>query len=145
MILRRHTVFDTMADYDPASGAFVTFSRKADPVRADSAVSGAFDYLDGRLAILFRHSGVLYLQIDNQRVPLHGHVVKIRSANGRREVRVLSGGRVVLDLAYAPPIPDPPLALDPTPFVEAEDFDFGLFLANVSGDSGRQARMYAGF
>jgi hypothetical protein len=32
---------------------------------------------------------------------------------------------------------------DPTPFVSAEDFDFGLFIANVIGDPGRRDRIYA--
>jgi len=51
---------------------------------------------------------------------------------------------MILELTYDPPIIDPPLSEDPTAFVEEEHFDFGLFLANLSRDQSRQARMYAG-
>ncbi len=30
---------------------------------------------------------------------------------------------------------------DPTPFVDEEDFDFGLFLSNVAKDESRQRRL----
>jgi hypothetical protein len=36
----------------------------------------------------------------------------------------------------------PSLAGDPTPFVEPEHFDFGLFVANVANDPARLERMY---
>ena len=38
IILRRHTVFDTIASMIRRQGAFVTFSRNADPVRAGSGL-----------------------------------------------------------------------------------------------------------
>ncbi|NJP80398.1 hypothetical protein HCK01_24355 [Streptomyces sp. AA8] len=31
---------------------------------------------------------------------------------------------------------------DPTAFAEAEDFDMGLFVANVAGDPGRREAVY---
>jgi hypothetical protein len=144
MILNRHTVFDTLADFDPTTGAFATFSRAGEPGRASGLVSGAFEYLGGRRVLLFRVAGVLYLQVEGQRMTIADHTIELRSVGGCRVLRVLSDTTVVLELPYDPPIIDPPLSEDPTPFVEEEHFDFGLFLANLSRDRGRQGRVYAG-
>jgi hypothetical protein len=145
MILKRHSVFDTLADYDPVMGTFLTFSRASEPVRASGQVSGTFDYLGGKRILLFRHAGVLYLQVDSQRVTMADHTIELQTVGGRRVLRVLSGTRIVLELTYVPPLIEPPLSEDPTPFVEEEHFDLGLFLASLSRDRGRQGRVYAGY
>src|SRR5215212_4228136 len=126
MILKRHAVFDTLADFDPATGTFVAFSRVGEAPRASGQVSGAFDYLGGKRVLLFRLAGVLYLQIESQRIMMADHVIELRSADGRRVLRVLSNATVAHELPYDPPIIDPPLSEDPTPFVEEEHFDFAL-------------------
>ncbi len=144
MILKRHTVFDAMGDYDPVTGTLTTFSRKAEPGRVPGQVSGVFDHVGGKLVLLFRLDGVLYLQVEDERIRMADNTINVRSVTGHRVLRVLSNSRVVLELTYDAPIIDPPLSEDPTAFVEEEHFDFGLFLANLSRDRGRQARMYAG-
>jgi hypothetical protein len=144
MLLQSHKSFDTMADYDPATGTFVTFSRGAEPARASGQKAGAFDSIGGKRVLLFRLAGMLYFQVDSQRMRMDHYTIELRSVNGRQVLRVLSNGKVVLELTYDPPLLDPPLAEDPTPFVEDEDFDFGLFLSNLSRDRSRQSRMYAG-
>lgn len=52
------------------------------------------------------------------------------------------GGQCVLELEYRKPVIDPPLEHDPTPFVEEEHFDFGLFVRNVVSDRTRRERIY---
>jgi hypothetical protein len=144
MILKRHTVFDILADYDPATDTFVTFSRTSDPGRASAQVTGAFDFLGDTRVLLFRLEGILYLQFSTQRMRMADHTIEVKSISGGRVLRVLSDKAVMLELIYEPAIIDPPLSQDPTPFVEEEDFDFGLFLANLSHNRARQARVYAG-
>src|SRR5262245_57640157 len=141
MLLQSHQSFDTMADYDPATGTFVTFSRGAEPVRASGQKAGAFDSIGGQRVLLFRLAGVLYLQVDTQLMESDDHAIDLRSVNGHRLLCVLSDGKLVLKLPYAPPLLDPPLAVDPTPFAEEEDFDFGILLSNLSRDRTRQARI----
>jgi hypothetical protein len=72
------------------------------------------------------------------------HTVKLLSPGDRRILRVRSATKTVLEITYDAPVIDPPLSEDMTPMVEEEDFDFGLFLANVSRDRGRQDRLYPG-
>jgi hypothetical protein len=142
MILKRHTVFDTMANYDPTTGAFATFRRASGHTEETEQIAGSFDYLGDRLVLLFRQGGVLYLQIDDLKTPMHEYTVELQSTGNHRELRLLCSGKVVSAIEYAAPILDPPLALDPTPFVDEEHFDFGLFIANVSRDPTRQGQLY---
>ena len=59
-----------------------------------------------------------------------------------RPLRCDRTGDTVASLEYALPEPIVPPENDPTPFADAEDFDFGLFLANVASDPGRRDRIY---
>ncbi len=142
MLLQSHQVFDTIADYNPGTDEFVTFSRRCQPMRMTGPITGSFDHINGRRALLFRLAEILYLQIDSQRLSMEDHIVKLRFENGQRLLEVFTGDRVVLKLICTPPTLDPPLELDLTAFIEEEDFDFGLYLANVSSNRDRQARMY---
>lgn len=144
MLLQSHNSFDTMADYDPVTGTLVIFTRSADAAGASGEKAGAFDEIGGKRVLLFRLGGVLYLQVENQRMRMDDHAIELRSVNGRRVLQVRSNGKVVVELTYDPPLLDPPLSVDPTPFVEEEDFDFGLLLSNLSKDRSRQSRMYTG-
>ena len=144
MILKCHTEFDKMGEYNPVTGTLSTFSRKAEPGRVPAQISGLFDQLGGKLILLFRLAGVLYLQVDGQRIPIGDHAIDLRSVNGRRVLRVRSGSKSVLEVMYNPPIIEPPLSEDPTAFVEEEHFDFGLFVANLSKDKSRQGSLYTG-
>jgi hypothetical protein len=142
MLLQLHRLFDTVADYDPATGRFETFSRRAEPNRVAGHISGVYDYIGGKRMLLYRVADGLFLEIDGQRLPLEKHAVDVRHMNGRRILRVLSADKVIIELPYDPPELELPLSLDPTAFAEEEDFDFGLLLHNVSRDPSRQMRMY---
>ena len=144
MLLQSYKVHDVLADFDPVTGAFLQFSRGAEPARAAGQEAGDFDYIDGKRVLVFRFDGNLYMQVDDQRMRLDEISVELRCPNGRRILCVLSRGKAVLELTCDPPVLDPPLSDDPTPFVEEQDFDFGLFLANLSRDRSRQSRIYGG-
>jgi hypothetical protein len=144
MILKNHTTYDKMCEYDPVTGALTTFFLRVEPQRMPSEISGFFDHLGGKLVVLFRLAGILYLQVESQRIPIDNHTVEVQTVHGHRVLRVLTNGKAELEIRYEPPIIDPPLSEDPTPFVEEEHFDFGLFLANLSRDRGRQARIFGG-
>jgi hypothetical protein len=141
MLLQFHQSFDILAEYDPATGGFAAFSRSAEPARVHF-VQGTFDYLSGKRVILYRLAGVLYLDVDGERVPVEDHVVEVRPLNGDRVLRVRGDRGLVFEVAYSPRRLDPPLSEDPTAFIDEEDFDFGLFLRNVSRDRERQSRIY---
>jgi hypothetical protein len=142
MLLQSHRSFDTMARYDPATGQVEIFSRSARPDRATGPLSGVFGEIGRGRMLLYRTAGVLCLEVGGLRLPMAGLDIQVRVEQGHRLLRIVSEGRVIVALPYEPPHLDPPLSADPTPFIEDEDFDFGLFLQNVSRDPSRQARMY---
>jgi hypothetical protein len=142
MILKRHKIYDRLAEFDPSTGKLDEFSRSADSRRAEGAIMGFYDTLGGTRALLFRLAGVLYLQIGAERVSLADHAIELHNVSPRRLLRVLSRGVKVIEAAYDAPETDPPLSEDPTPCVEEEHFDFGLFLANLSRNRSRQARLF---
>ena len=58
--------------------------------------------------------------------------------DGHESVLTFTAGADVIEFRYSPrPVPGPSLALDPTPFVELEHWDIGLFLANVANSPER--------
>lgn len=141
MILQRYTVFDEIADFEPDSGSFAVHSRAATLQQGEIRVAGHFDYIGEKCILLFRLGGVLYVQLDQQRLTMADHFVEVRAEAAHRVLRI-SGDHVILEIEYDPPIIDPPLVDDLTPFVEEEHFDFGLFITSVSHDHSRQERLY---
>jgi hypothetical protein len=142
MILACHTEFDLMAEYDPVRGGFEVFSRRVNPQRVPRQLSGLFDRISQNLVLLFRHVGILFLDIGGLRLTMSDHAVHLDHLGGLRVLRILANGKIVFELPYDAPIIDPPLSQDPTPFVDEEDFDFALFLRNLSQDPARQARIF---
>jgi len=55
---------------------------------------------------------------------------------------VEGAGNTLLQLLYKRPDLNPPLELDPTPFVEEEQFDFGVFVQSIVNDPARGNRIY---
>ena len=153
MILRRYTVFDELGIYDPAKGIMSKYLRRSELERVPVELSGHYDFIsvrhdnsleyeESKLVLLFRQDGYLYLQIDDHRLILSNHIIEFRLLDVYKVLRVSNDRKVVFELTYLPPVIDPPLSEDPTPFVEEEHFDFALFLANLSWDHERQSRLY---
>jgi len=92
--------------------------------------------------ILYREADVLHLRLDDTDFELTDDT---RIELSRGDVNVLTavrGGTVLFSLKYQPPVIEPPLEIDPTPFVEEEHFDFGLFVYNIMRDVDRRSRIY---
>lgn len=144
MLLNSNRVFDTLAEYDPTTRMLVTFSRAAEPERARSHVSGVFDYLGGKRLVLYRAGEDLWLDIDGMPIRIDTIGIKVECRGEERLLRAFSSDHLVFEVGYELPKLDPPIADDPTPFIDEEDFDFGLFLQNIARDKSRQARIYRG-
>jgi hypothetical protein len=101
-------------------------------------INGVFEFLNGVLVALYATAGCLTLRVGNKVMVLDKDVEVI--ANGDSNSRLLTvnqGGNKVVSLIYS--ISDASVSSDDlTPFVENEDFDFGLFVANVTSNAGRR-------
>ena len=129
--------------FDPSTGAVTPVAETDTDVRVPTC--GHYGLLEGTLVVLYRSGESLLLRIDGMTTPVDdAHRVSHQQEGNRRLLRVTDRrtGDPVATLTYALPEPIVSLSDDPTPFTEAEDFDFGLFVANVASDSGRRDRVY---
>jgi hypothetical protein len=82
---------------------------------------------------------VLHFRLDDLDFLLDDATV-IDLEQGPQSTLLVRRNRSVLHTwTYVAPVLDPPLHEDPTPFVEDEDFDFGLFVHNVTNSARRRA------
>ena len=119
-----------------------------------SRISGRFSLVDGSFVAFYRDNGVLKLKLgdiehlidettsseieesqsrftDFIRSQFRG---KAHSGSGaQRRFLLRRNGETFLTIDYRPPAPSN-IPFDPTPFVEAEDFDFVLFIHNALSD-----------
>ena len=137
IMLRSATRFKDVYGLDVRSGAFHKYARQA----ISEPLQGWAAELDGDFVALYPLAGRLRFRLNQQDIDIgpstaadfqrgETHRLSLRNADGQG-----------LSWEYAPPVIDPPLAIDPTPFVEEEHFDFGLFVYNVLTEPGRRDRI----
>lgn len=145
MLVESHDRFDDVAHYEPESGRFVEFSRgAAAEQQVAGPVGGHYSRLGGELAVFYRDAGVLWLRIGDRirRLGDGGAAVRWENSDGRSRFSILDEGREVVAVEYSSPVRGSDLVNDPTPFAEAEDWDFGLFVQRVLAEDARRRRIY---
>jgi hypothetical protein len=66
MLLQSHRSFHVLAEFDPATGAFETFSKSdVSDVLATKGKDGTFDYLNSHRIVLYRSDKELVVQVDD--------------------------------------------------------------------------------
>ncbi|MFD9591266.1 hypothetical protein ACFWA9_00705 [Kitasatospora sp. NPDC059973] len=103
------------------------------------APHGHYGELAGTPLVLYRHADGLRLWVGGEVIPLDGSVDVLHRVVGSD--CVLTVGQYI-EIRYPAPLEWYGLQDDLTPFAEAEDFDLGLFTANVVHDPGRSAQIY---
>lgn len=142
IIIASYLTSKEVASFDITTGVLSRMDRSALPDGA--RVSGTYGLVGRIHVVLYRKVDQLQLRV-GERLFDHADMLKV----SRRRVGegfVLSidmNGRQSVELAYEPVVLDPPLAMDETPFMEKEDFDFGLFLVNVLTDPRRRSRIFS--
>lgn len=147
MIVRSYDDYEAVGDFDPISGRLVQLGRGEvlGDAGAEPPLCGHFADLDGTVAVLYRYTDGTWLRLGDEARKLSGAGASVRRELDGRYVHLVlfDGFEVVASARYRPgPQTGPPLAADPTPFVEDEDWDFGLFVENVIRDKSRMARLY---
>jgi hypothetical protein len=137
MLVQYHDRFDVVAEFDPGSGRIRVMPRP--PGTGSSATDGWFAILSGACVVFYRWGEQLWLRVGDRSFDLDaGASVSWRVEGGEAVLVVVDGGGQVV-LRYTPgPLSGPPLSEDPTPFIEKEDWDLGLFVANVMSDVERR-------
>lgn len=142
MILESKDDFDQLAELDP-NGTYLFLSRKQHPELTGSP-SGGYSMVDGTMVSLYRMDGGLYFRVGEQEFQLTDDVTSTLTREDNKQVfRLVQDGSPLLIFGYTPQGNEIPLNIDPTPFVEEEDFDFLLFVHNVLTEGGRRRRVYS--
>ncbi len=142
MILQCYTDFDQLAELDQSIPSVRFLSLKHHP-ELKASIAGTFSIINEMLVSFYRVHGVLYLRIADQEFELTNDTSSALETDGNyRKFRLLKGKNVLVDLTYLLPELEIPLSIDPTPFVEEENFDFLLFVHNVLSQPGRRDRVW---
>lgn len=132
--LQSNERFNDLVELDDKSGKWRATTRsEVVPARID----GFYSILSNAFCALFRSGNHLYVRIGNQTVKLAGDVEI--SVTGPPEHRVLSLKANETRVSHTYALSSVSIDGDVTPFVEDEDFDFGVFLANIASNPERQA------
>lgn len=144
MLIESHDRFADVAHYEPESGRLVELSRgEAAEQALAGPVRGHYARLGGELAVFYRSGGSLWLRIGEHALVLgEGAVVRWENSGERSRLSLLADGNEVAAVEYSSPLCDADLVNDPTPFAEAEDWDFGLFIESVLTEDVRRRRIY---
>jgi hypothetical protein len=103
---------------------------------------GWFGTVDRHIAMVYRFGGVLRLRVDDQSPVNLDDLTASWVLKGRHvRFRISAQQGPLLDVRYRPSKDLVGLADDPTPFVEAEDSDFFLFVHNILTTPGRRQRL----
>ena len=136
--------FDQLAELDTNTGQISLFLRHERPAALSQQIRGAFAQLQGRILCLYRQAGLLHFRVDNEDFELTENTeVKLEHVEDDfNRITVLRDGVSLFTWTYQSPIVYPSLEIDPTPFVEEEDFDFCLFVYKVAKDPARKENIY---
>lgn len=136
--LQSNDKYDELAKYDHAKGTFTIESRNVLGGNAPPSTEGIFAILSAVFVALYKFGQGLFIRIGDQCIPLTDDVVvTVRGDVGKRLLTVEKAGKEIARFIYvldsSKKFPD-----DPTPFIDDEDFDFGLFLSNISTSDKRK-------
>jgi hypothetical protein len=138
-----------VGEFDPATGCLTTFDRDSAP-NAGQPLRGLYQSLGGTPTVLYRDAGQLWLRVGDLVLPadaalrlrwrlvdatetdLDRHVAE----DGAAELTITTPDSRPVVLRYPSGPPGIPLALDPTPHVEYDHWDFGLFIKNILENNG---------
>jgi hypothetical protein len=140
LILQSKSKYSRLLELNDADGTYRETQRVAiDGEFPKIKINGVFDLLNGTLVALYAVAGHIILRIGNKVIPLNkGIEVVVNGDPSNRLLRVNQSGDEVVSVRYS--ISDAPVFDDdPTPFVESEDFDFGLFAANLASNADRRS------
>lgn len=139
MLLQSHENFNYVADFDPRSGHITKMHRSEAGDLLLQTLRGHCSRLGEDNAVLYRLDRELRLRLGGRDLPV-GQADRVEwTSDGTTSTLEVEFEGEIASVCYPS---GPSLEGDPTPFVEPEHFDFGLFIANVAGDAGRSARIY---
>jgi hypothetical protein len=137
-LLRNNEQFSDIVTYDADNRSWqrLDYERRQNVVPAD--IAGFFAILSSKFCAMFRSGQEIIVCVGDVQVPL-SHRVKINVTGNpeKRRLTISQDANVIVNHEYCVDTSNQ-FENDPTPFIEDEDYDFGLFMANIAGSQVRQ-------
>lgn len=132
--------FDCVAQFDPSTGSIEKHSRTKLAQHAPkwSELAGSFSEVHDDVFVLYRNDDRLIFRTNDNAFVLDGRTVVNVTGDGYKKRMCVERSEVaVLEFEYEL-VSSNAISDDPTPFVDDEDFDFGLFVSNISKSAERR-------
>ncbi|HEX6715739.1 MAG TPA: hypothetical protein VF088_01435 [Pyrinomonadaceae bacterium] len=143
MILQSKDEFDEVMELDRVTGRYRTLSRKQHSEIMSIRPSGGYSIVNGILVCLYRVDNGLYFRLGEEDYKITDTVTSILvRENGYRLFQLMQNENLLVNFRYRSPLYEVPLNMDPTAFIDEEDFDFFLFVHNVLAQGDRRYRVY---
>jgi len=136
--LQSNDKYDELAKYDHGKGTYMIASRNNLGGNTPSSTEGMFSIMSTVFLALYKFEQGLFIRIGDQLISLTDDVIV--TVSGDDEKRLLSVKKSAKDIAHLNYVLDSSkkFSNDPTPFIEDEDFDFGLLISNISTNEKRK-------
>lgn len=137
LLLRSNRSFGKVVEFDPVNVGWrelVTDNLSGNEPRK---ANGFFDFLGGEFVAIFLLEGYVVVQVGGKSFPLDSTEILVEGGVSSRKLHIKATGQKPLVLSYSL-VNEPKFKDDPTAFVDDEDFDFGLFIANIASSQSRQ-------
>jgi hypothetical protein len=132
--LQAKECYNCIAQFDPQNNVFIKKSRdEIEPNTND----GSFEEMNEGIFMLYRFNGKIYFQVNDKIFLLDENtVIDVAGERPTKILKVLKNEMIEYETKYTPT--SFPIEGDLTPFIDEEDFDFGLFVSNISKNPKRK-------
>ena len=135
-LLQRYGKWDELVEFNVVTGLLGDIkSRNTDFKELSPPFVGFIAYLRDHIILFYCRNEILHLTLDGKNFLLDEHIlIRLEQASSNqngtyKKLLVYQDDQLIFSLDYE--LLGRMIPGDPTPFVEMEDFDFGLFLNNV--------------
>lgn len=143
ILLQSKDRFDQIGEVDLETRVLRKQNKSAYPDFSLSDISGSFAEADDHLLALYRIDGQLVLRVDEKEFPIDTATQVIRK-RGFNDVSMMvrKGGEAATVFVGRAQVASTRDYMDTTPFVDAEEEDYCLFVHNVLNDPQRRQDIY---
>lgn len=136
--LRNSDRFDEVIKFYVTSGNYTSYSEEALGEDRPRSLAGFFAILSGGFIALFTLRGKVFVYLGGRSIELSDDTTaNVSGEPDKRQLSVKKDGEELGRIEYALDT-SRRFENDPTPFIDDEDFDFGLFVANISNSKDRK-------
>jgi hypothetical protein len=106
--------------------------------------AGWYKHLEGKLSALYVRSGFFFVRYDTVDVSINNDMTARVIGNGIKwKFSLVKGDNLIIEFDYPISYDNINPEYDFTPFVEDEDFNWGLFLSNIINNKSRMDNIIA--